>query len=218
MSSKLKCVSLSVAALLTLIPTMAARGAIITTPKNIVLQANAVEWVPFRVSGSETLYAMDFYAEVLDAAGGIQGPQMESIDLLNNTIFTANNTGQQTDLIASPGSTPWLAGYGVEVDGNNSASVVADGVFAWIKFNTKDLFSGTWDFRLIDVGATDPGTGLDTNMVDDSFNSVLIESVGFKLTVVPEPSSLLLALSGLGLASAVYAARRRARRSHSQTV
>ncbi len=218
MSSKLKCISLGVAALSILVPAVAARGAVISTPKDIVLQANTEQWVSLEVTGADRLFSMAFYAEVLDAAGGIKGPQMESIDLLNNTIFTANNTGQQTDLITPPGSTPWLAGYNVVIDEGNSTAVIANGVFAWIKFNTKDLFSGTWDFRLFDVGATEPGTGLDTDMVDDGFNSVLTESGGFKLTVVPEPSSLLLALSGLGLASAVYAARRRARRSHSQTV
>lgn len=215
MSSKSNCISLGVAALSFLAPVLCAHGAVIITPKNIVLQANSSEWIPFEVSGTENLYYMNFYAEVLDATGGIKGPQMESIDLLHATIFSANNTDQQTDLIASPGSTPWLAGYGVAIDQSDPTDVIADGVFAWIKFNTKDLFSGTWDFRLFDVGATDPGTGLDTDMVDDGINSVLTPADGFKITIVPEPSTLLLALSGLGLAGAVYAARRRAGRSRS---
>lgn len=218
MSSKLKCISLGVAALSILVPAVAARGAVISTPKDIVLQANTEQWVSLKVTGTETLYFMDFYAEVMDAAGGIKGPQMKSIDLLNNTIFSANNSGQQDDLFASSGgSTPWLAGWGVETQ-TNSPAVIANGVFAWILFDTKDIYSGTWDFRMFDVGSTEPGDLGDTYMADENFGNVLDESFGFKLTVVPEPSSLLLALSGLGLASAGYAARRRARRSHSQTV
>jgi len=216
MSSKLKCVLIGVSLLSILVPTVAAHGAVISTPKDIVLQANTQQWVSLEVSGVESLVAMDFYAEVLDADGGIKGPQMKSIDLLHNTIFSANNTGEQDDLFnSSGGSTPWLAGWGVETT-DPLPLVIADGVFAWILFDTKDIFSGTWDFRMFDVGSTEPSELGDTDMVDDNFASVLDESFGFKLTVVPEPSSLLLALSGLGLAGAVYAVRRRVRGSHSQ--
>ena len=136
------------------------------------------------------------------ATDGTVGPEMKSIDLLTNTIFSGKSDGQVTDLLSPPGSTLWLAGYGVTA--SSGSNVVADGVFARITFNTKDLFSGSWDFRLFDVGS-DTGIGRDTNMVDIGLQPVLDRSVGFKLTIIPEPSSLLLALSGIGLAGAVYA-------------
>jgi hypothetical protein len=49
-----------------------------------------------------------------------------------------------------------------------------------------------------------------------SFDTFLTESPGTILNIIPEPSSLLLALSGIGLAGAGYAARRRARHTQSR--
>ena len=52
-----------VAVLSIALPTMAANGAMITTDKLIELPANSEREVAFRVSGTETLSALDFDAK-----------------------------------------------------------------------------------------------------------------------------------------------------------
>jgi hypothetical protein len=199
------------------VPSLAAKGAVINVGIIELMPNQAGQWKDIWVEGGESVYALEFLAQV---GQGSSGPKISNVDLLSG-IFDGNNVGQDSlDLDLPDGMLPdYVVGFTTQQE-DISRVVLANGILARVQFNTIGMFASpeSWDFLLTGVAAGATGAGRNTALFDDGQQEISLTITNGSLRIVPEPSSLLLALSGLGLASAVYAARRRARRSHSQTV
>jgi hypothetical protein len=132
--------------------------------------------------------------------GGTSGPIATNFDLIGaGTIFAANNNGQQ--------------GFGAEYDPpsrdlvglvtTTSGTVSPNGVLAYVTLDTTGLTSG--DFTL---SITNELFGPSVLYATGGASTVLIDGT---LSVVPEPSSVVLGLFGVAGVAAVAIRRRRVR-------
>lgn len=212
MSRKFQCAFVGMILLSLVLPTTSAKAAVINVGVLELLPNQANQWRDVYISGSESVGELEFFAQV---GQGLSGPKISNVDLISG-IFSVNNVGQSLiDLSLSGGMlADYVVGFSTKRNdfGND---VIANGILAKIEFNTIGMFASpeTWSFSLTGVAAAG-GKGRDTMLtVSGSFEPIYLEITNGSLRVIPEPSSLLLALSGLGLAGAVYASRRRASRA-----
>jgi hypothetical protein len=146
------------------------------------------------VSGGDAIAGADLGMTIGD---GFTGPVFDdNPDLIVGTIFTGNNTGQNSFFPIPPS-----AGYAFETTTTNSGTVAANGILAHLSFDTTGFTSGTWVLQLSENAIT----GLPSDL--PPFTSpVLIEG---SITIVPEPGTIVLALFAAGGLCAVAIRRRR---------
>jgi hypothetical protein len=186
-----------------LFPAWSASGALIDIG-NVFLDPNkAGQKRMFLIDGTEQVRGLDFYAQVGDGGpgspdGGTVGPKMSAVSL-ENGIFFGNNQGQFTLILG--GGLPQLQAYGINT---NTGTVLADGIIVEITFDTTGFSSGEWD--LLFTGTEEGDTELYAAQGAPAINLTINNG---KLTVVPEPSTLVLGSIGLLGIAAISAARRR---------
>ena len=124
-----------------------------------------------------------------DAAvgGSIDGPKIQSVNLVTGTIFDGNNTGQVDTL-----TLPQVSANTVTT---STGMIAADGLLATIEVDTTGFMEGTFDLR---VG--------DTRNGPSDFAGIPIQITDGSLSVVPEPVGLGLAFFG---AAALFSVCRR---------
>jgi hypothetical protein len=112
-------------------------------------------------------------------------------------IFASTPNGGQFDGLG--GSIPQLIGLSILTD---TGTVAANGLLATLMIDTTGFTSGTWDLMLKDTLAGN------TVFWSESANQVPLTIVNGSLTIVPEPTAIVLVLTAsLGL----FALRRRAK-------
>jgi hypothetical protein len=141
--------------------------------------------VEIRVTGGDAVEGLNLRVQVADggthpqAGGTVDGPKITGVDLITDTIFAGNTTGQG-DLLRLPQI--W-----VQTTTTASGSAVADGLLARLTLDTTGFFEGSFGLSLGDTkdGPTD-------------FAGVPIDiSDGSLTVVVPEPGSWALCIGGI---------------------
>lgn len=189
-------VVLSFAVLLCL--TAVAQAVPLITVGNHILQPNmAGQTIDILVSGGDAVAGTNFRAQVGDGGpplGGVDvAPSMTGSIIAAGTIFAPNNTGM-ADL-----SIPPL--YVELVTTTSAGTVAASGVVAKLTFDTTGFAGGSWVLSLNTLGGpTDFGL-LAADLQDGS------------ITIVPEPSSVVLGLFAVAGFGAVVIRKRRASRA-----
>lgn len=137
--------------------------------------------------------ALDLFLQLAD--GSEATPAIVSGDLLTGTIFSANNSGTQSDT-----SIPQSAFFGVSKAGGaiGSGPLIPAGLsrIATIGIDTLGATSGSWEIRMETTLLGDSGYFEDSSLAD----RVPIQFVNgtLNLGTVPEPSSWAV-VAGLGL-------------------
>lgn len=142
----------------------------------------------------ETLSGLDLYL-VMDALG----PIITEVNLISGTVFEPNNSGQFDFGIPeylTPGRTP---GYTV----TTAAGSVPLGTVALITIDTTGIAAGTYPLALTS-DVLGPSAAYNQGGVPGIFTNGSV-------TVIPEPSSVVIALFGAAGIGAVAIRRRRAR-------
>ncbi len=150
------------------------------------------------VTGGDFVQGVDFKIQLgtgfgTPTAPGPDGPNITGVDLIASTIFATNNTGQQNQR-----SDPqyWFQGLTTDTIGG----VAANGRLARITVDTTGFNFGS--FPLLLTGTFDGATDFSELPIDIAANIT-----NGSITIVPEPSTLLLASFG-ALALAVVRRRR----------
>jgi hypothetical protein len=144
------------AAALILVACPFARAASVTIGNHVLLPNTANQVVSIWVSGGEQVAGEDFFAQIGDGGTFIGGsntkPAFTNVDVINGTIFAANNNGPFGD----PNGTPPGSNAAhplIWVDGTTTANgtVVAGGLLATLTLDTTGIISGTFPLVLTDV-------------------------------------------------------------------
>jgi hypothetical protein len=188
-----------------------------------LLPNTAGQKIAIYVTGGDAIAAADLLIQIGDGGpervnfppltAGIDAPGVQSpvgfpnVNLQNPTygtdtgIFSTVPNGGQSDGLG--GSIPQLIGLSILTD---SGTVAANGLLATLMIDTTGFTSGTWDLMLKDTLAGN------TQFLNESANQVPLTIVNGSLTIVPEPTAIVLfATASLSL----FALRRRAK--HAQT-
>lgn len=147
------------------------------------------------VAGDDMVQGLNFNIQVADGGthakvgGSIEGPHIQSVDLLTGTIFDGNNTGQVETL-----ELPQVAAHTVTT---STGAVAANGLLARVTVDTSGFTDGSFGLYLRDTrnGPTD-------------FAGVPIQITDGSINIVPEPMALGAALIGM-LATGARLRRRR---------
>lgn len=130
------------------------------------------------------------------------GPNLSTL-LAAGSIFAPPTGFGENDVTFFPAL--WQAG-----SATSSGTVAANGVLATLYIDTTGFFSGTWALNLADTigGPTDwAGSIFNGNEVP---NPVITDG---SITIVPEPTSVVMAMFGVAGLGAVAIRRRRARQA-----
>ena len=147
------------------------------------------------VTGGTPVQGLNFYIQVADggpeaaALGlipppGIDGPAITGLDLLSGTIFEDNNTEQR--------SGPFLPQFRDGLTSTVEGTVLASGLLATVTFDTTGFttLGQQWELRLTNV----------VEHVGTDFATIPATIHNGAITIVPEPSSIvLLLLAAVGM-------------------
>ncbi len=148
--------------------------------------------ISITVSGGELVQGLDFRVQVADGGphppinGEIAGPHITAVDLVSETIFSGNHSGQ-VDSLRSPQL--WVQTVTTAPETAPNDWVAADGLLATITVDTTGFLEGTYDLVLSGTrdGSTDFG-GIEAQITDGS------------IRIVPEPhTSLVFVIGWLGI-------------------
>jgi len=187
-----------------LVAATAARADLVVVLGNYQLQPNlAGQVVPIEViaQGGEQIQGTTFRVQIGDGFGGdVPTPPSMTGDISGpGTIFETNNTG------ISDGSIPQFIDLGTTTIGT-SVNVLSPGSNLWgfVTFDTTGVATGSWP--LIMAATIGGDSGLSPFLIGQGL-SIQDGSV----TIVPEPSSVVLGLFAVAGFGAVAIRRRRAR-------
>jgi hypothetical protein len=128
--------------------------------------------VRVHVEGGDSVQGVTFNLQIADggpeAGGEMRGPVIRQVDLLTNTVFATNNTGQR-DL----GSFPQIA---IHATTTAAGSVPASGLLATVTIDTTGVTNGVFALSMSNTlnGATD-FAGIPANIPD---GSITVEQTG----------------------------------------
>jgi hypothetical protein len=193
-----------------------AQAAVVTVGDHFLLANMPNQTITIPITGTEQVAGEDFFAQIGDGGtfnnGSNTRPVFSSVDIINGTIFAADNVGAQGD----PGGTPPGSNAGhplIWVDGTVTAggTVPASGVLATLRIDTTGLNSGTFPLEL--TGVANSLGGFNTTLRNDNGDPIpLTVNNGSIIVVVPEPGAGVL-LGLVGLAALVRRGRRDRRRT-----
>ncbi len=160
-----------------------------------LLPNTAGQEIVIEVSGGDLVQGLNFNAQIgdggVDLGGVTVGPSIEDIDILAGTIFDGNNTGAVDPELLGGVDFPLVE---FRTTTTNNGTVAAAGLLATLTIDTTGFFSG--EFPLI-LSATLNGP--------TDFAGVSATITDGTITIVPEPSSFIMALvgaiAGLGCAT-----------------
>ncbi len=167
-----------------------ARAATVTIGSHLLAGNTANQQIPIYISGGEQVAAEDFYAQIGDGGafvGGVNAkPVFTGVDIINGTIFAANNSGAFGDPNGTPAGTN-AAHPLIWVDGTITPSgvVTANGLLATLTIDTTGVTSGTFALRLTGVAASLGG-----------FDTTLWDSTGQPIALSAAPGTLVIGLAG----------------------
>ena len=142
------------------------------------LQRNtAGQTIEISVSGSAEVQGLNLYAQIADggpeAGGGIDGPVLERVDIITDTIFGSNNTGQVDSL-----SLPQIS---IQLTTTSGGSVIANGLLATLTIDTTGFSDGQFALKLSE-----------TLEGDSDFAGIPMVIENGQIVIVPEPTSVFL--------------------------
>ncbi len=150
------------------------------------------------VTGGDAVQGLGFIIDSNDNQPG--GPIITAVDIVGpDTIFFGNNTGQG-------GSPPPPATKVKQTTTTASGTVSANGVLGHVTFSTVGVLAGVYDLRMTGMATAGGGSRTD-------FAGIAPTITNGTITVVPEPSSVVLGLFSLAGLSAIAIRKRRARRT-----
>lgn len=156
---------------------------IILVGEHILLPDTPGQSIEVYVSGTPAVQGLNLNVQLGPDPYATDGPVLSGLDILTDTIFAANNTGASNP---EQGLGIDLPMFETRTTTTLSGTVVADGLLATMTVDTSGLQSGTWTLSLSNTlnGPTD-FAGLSAIITDGSIH------------IVPEPATLLLALTAL---------------------
>lgn len=148
--------------------------------------------IEISVRGGQMVQGLNLNLQIADggpeAGGAIDGPAIQSVDILTDTIFASNNTGLGS---GNGVLVPQVAFFSTTT---SSGTVSADGLLATVLIDTTGFFEGTYDLVLSQT-VNNPTNFAST---DPALTPTIVDG---QITIVPEPATLLgLAVGGLVLA------------------
>ncbi len=162
------------------------------------------------VTGTTFTFPMFVTSDTGDTLQGVNiflsmdpnGPIITKVDLLTDTVFSANNFGQidyGAEEMLTPGRMP--AYY----TGTNPPGTVPVGRVAWITVDATGILPGDYSLSL-DHPILGPATAFNQQGLRGTWTDGVIRVVD-----VPEPASIVLGLFGAASLGAIAIRRRRAR-------
>jgi hypothetical protein len=203
-----RCERLLLVACLALWASQPAVAITISAPSNVVLERDlAGQVLPILIQGTEQLAGMSFVAQIADGGPGpitqglIDGPDITAVDLLTGAIFGPNNQG-----VDDPGSYPQFARRSVITQPNTTITLSGQpSILGTLTLSTVGVAPGTYAVILGGV----PAALESSEFFDAAGESIPTTFVNGSITIVPEPSTILLAaLAGCGVALAASRRRR----------
>jgi hypothetical protein len=182
------------------------RAITVTAPADVLLQKNtAGQTLQIMVSGVEEIAGLSLAVQIADGGPGpvtqglIDGPDITNVDLLGSAIFGANNEG-----VDDVGSFPQLARRSVLTQPNTTIPLSNQpALLATITLSTVGVAPGTYALILGGI----PAALSNTEFFSAAGDTLVPTFVNGSVTVVPEPSSVMLAV--LAGATAIIAGRRK---------
>ena len=171
-----------------------------------LLEDTAGQIVSFLATGPDEVQGLNFNIQVADGgpiAGGSVSAVITAIDIVGpGTVFETNNTGQQGGVIV-----PQIAGVSTTTI---SGRVPAEGVLAFVTFDTTGLFAASFDPVPLLLAGTLNGDTDFAGSIDSAGNTVefTVNNGTLSLTsAIPEPGSFVI-FGVLGLAAGLRRTRR----------
>jgi|GEM_PF-2676616 len=178
--------------------TIATAAPTITAGNHQLLPNTSGQVISILASGdflADALAGVDLFLVI---GGGTEGPMVTNLDLIGaGTIFAASNTGQQD--FGAPYIPPSREIVGITT--TVSGTVNPNGVLAYLTLDTTGLAAGDYTLSL-----TSDLIGPSVLYSAGAAPTVLINGT---LSVVPEPSSVVLGLFGIAGVAAIAIRRRR---------
>lgn len=161
----------------------------ITVGDHDLLPDQAGQTVEIYCSGGGAFEMVDFRLRVGNGTAVPAKPVIESVDLLTGTMFQTNNFGGQDDSLAEP--------YHITSSVMALSEAACDGLIATVTLDTTGLTAGSWTLALGHTGGGPTELyGLDQNFLPVLLGTTLTDGT---ITIVPEPLSLGLLGSGMGM-------------------
>jgi len=174
---------------------------VITVGDHLLLPNTPDQQFPVYISGGQQVAIVNFFIQVADGGPeaanyglipppGVSAPHITDVDLITGTIFEQNNDGH---VGAGTPEIPQFFDRGVmtEID-----SVPAEGLLGTVTVDTTDFYSGTWP---LDMENSIEGTP--TYFSVTGSDMIVPQFIGGSITIVPEPSIILLLVAGLAALS-----------------
>ncbi len=153
-----------------------------------LLPDTADQTIAISVSGGDAVAGLDFFVQI---DTGAAGPVITDLDILTGTIFDGNNNG------GSPlFQDNWTAAF---ITTTTTGTVAADGLLATVTVDTTGLQFGDGPWMMT----------LDFGTFTTSFAGVAANITPGTLSIVPEPSTVVMLLGVLALAPLAYFFQRR---------
>lgn len=172
-------------------------AAAISVGTHVLLPNTPNQNVWIYVTGSEPIAGEEFFAQIGDGGAFIGGtntkPVFASVDIINNSIFAANNNGTYGDPNGTnpPGSNAAHPLIWVDGTTTSSGTVVANGQLAKLNIDTTGLSSGF--FPLLLSGVANSLGLFNTTLYNANGNAIALNITNGSLIVaVPTPGDFNL--------------------------
>lgn len=193
----------AIGCLVLLLGVAATSAATIEVGNHVLLPNTPNQPIPIWVTGVEWAASLNFNVQMGDGLGpdhgGVAAPSITEVDVLHYPGF--NDTGD-TIFGAVPNGGEWGSGAMTDqlferTTWANSGSVQANGLLAVITLNTTGFFGnppeGHWELKVKET------LNAPTELLENSQSAdpIPLEVTDGKVSLIPEPATLVLLLSGL---------------------
>jgi len=190
--------------LLLCVPAIAQAASSIVVGNHVLAVNTPGQVINLNVTGNDQIGGLDLFFTI---NGGGVGPVVTAVDITSaGTIFAGNNTG--IFVFAAPNNLPSTRPAVSTTSAVGILPILANGLLASVTFDTTGIPAGVYSWSLTNhpLGATDLGTDLQDEFIYPNVTNGT-------LTIVPEPSSVVMGLFAAAGIGAVAIRKRRARRA-----